>query len=108
MKRRTLIQSAAGAALLPTALFAQDKYPSKNITWIVGYGAGGNADSRSRQVAKVMSQLMGVPVIVDNKPGAGGNLGTAAIVKAAPDGYTIGMGNFAPLAVNQALSHPSC
>jgi tripartite-type tricarboxylate transporter receptor subunit TctC len=103
MKRRSLIQAASAAAIAPSLSWAQDKYPSKNISWIVGYGAGGNADSRSRQVAKVMSELMGVPIIVDNKPGAGGNLGTAAIVKAAPDGYTIGMGNFAPLAVNQAL-----
>lgn len=103
MKRRTIVQAAASAALMPGFGFAQDKYPSKPINWIVGYGAGGNADSRSRQVAKVMSELLGVPIIVDNKPGAGGNLGTAAIVKAAPDGYTIGMGNFAPLAVNQAL-----
>jgi tripartite-type tricarboxylate transporter receptor subunit TctC len=106
MKRRSLIQAASLAALAPltTSLsWAQDKYPSKTISWIVGYGAGGNADSRSRQVAKVMSELLGVPIIVDNKPGAGGNLGTAAIVKAAPDGYTIGMGNFAPMAVNQSL-----
>jgi tripartite-type tricarboxylate transporter receptor subunit TctC len=103
MKRRSLIQAAASAALLPTAVLAQEKYPSKPITWIVGYAAGGNADTRSRLVAKAMSTLLGTPIIVDNKPGAGANVGTAAIVKAAPDGYTIGMGNLAPLSVNQSL-----
>jgi tripartite-type tricarboxylate transporter receptor subunit TctC len=107
MKRRTLIQAAASAAALPTlhlgSAFAQDKYPSKPITWIVGYSAGGNADSRSRQVAKAMGQILGTSIIIDNKPGAGANIGTAAIIKATPDGYTLGMGNFAPLAVNQGL-----
>jgi tripartite-type tricarboxylate transporter receptor subunit TctC len=82
---------------------AQDKYPSKPITWVCPYAAGGNADSRSRQVAKVMGALLGQSIIIDNKAGAGGNIGTEAIARAKPDGYTIGMGNFAPLAVNHAL-----
>ncbi|MFZ9556948.1 MAG: Bug family tripartite tricarboxylate transporter substrate binding protein [Limnohabitans sp.] len=106
--RRTLLKhSATQAAWLavasPLAALAQDKYPSKPITWVCPYAAGGNADSRSRQVAKVMSTLLGQPIIVDNKAGAGGNIGTEIIARAKPDGYTIGMGNFAPLAVNHAL-----
>ena len=103
MKRRTFLQATAGAVLVPGALFAEDKYPSKPITWICPYAAGGNADNRSRQVAKVMGQALGQPIIIDNKAGAGGNIGTEAIAKAKPDGYVIGMGNFAPLAVNHAL-----
>ena len=103
MKRRTLIQAAAGAALMPLLARAQDKYPSKLITWICPYAAGGGADTRSRQLARLMQTAMGQVVIVDNKAGGGGNIGTDAIAKAKPDGYTIGMGNFAPLAVNQAL-----
>ncbi|HET7795145.1 MAG TPA: tripartite tricarboxylate transporter substrate binding protein [Rhizobacter sp.] len=103
MKRRTLLQSAGAAALVPRLALAQDKYPSKLITWICPYAAGGNADNRSRQVARVMQALMGQTIIIDNKAGAGGNIGTEAIAKAKPDGYTIGMGNFAPLAVNHAL-----
>jgi tripartite-type tricarboxylate transporter receptor subunit TctC len=103
MKRRTLIQAAGSAAIVPGFAFAQDKYPSKAITWICPYAAGGNADSRSRQVAKVMGSIMGQPIIIDNKAGAGGNIGTEAIARAKPDGYTLGMGNFAPLAVNHAL-----
>jgi len=76
MKRRSLLQ-AGSAALLPAIGFAtEDKYPSKPITWVVGYAAGGNADKRSRQMAKAMSQLLNTPIIVDNKPGAGANLGT--------------------------------
>jgi tripartite-type tricarboxylate transporter receptor subunit TctC len=102
MDRRTLIQMTA-ALSAPLGAWAQDKYPSKPITWVCPYAAGGNADSRSRQVAKVMGTLLGQPIIIDNKAGAGGNIGTEIIAKAKPDGYTIGMGNFAPLAVNHAL-----
>jgi len=82
---------------------AQEKYPSKPITWVCPYAAGGNADSRSRQVAKAMGAILGQTIIIDNKAGAGGNIGTEMIARGKPDGYTIGMGNFAPLAVNHAL-----
>ncbi|MSQ56485.1 MAG: hypothetical protein EXR35_02920 [Limnohabitans sp.] len=94
MKRRSLLQATGGIALLPSFLHAQDKYPSKPINWICPYAAGGNAHSRSRQVAKAMSAILGQPIIVDNKAGAGGNIGTEIIARAKPDGYTIGMGNF--------------
>jgi tripartite-type tricarboxylate transporter receptor subunit TctC len=103
MKRRQLLQTAVSAAFLPGLVQAQDKYPSKPITWVCPYAAGGNADSRSRQVAKAMSAILGQPIIIDNKAGAGGNIGTEVIARGKPDGYTIGMGNFAPLAVNHAL-----
>jgi tripartite-type tricarboxylate transporter receptor subunit TctC len=103
MQRRSLLQAGAAFSLLPTVLHAQDKYPSKPIVWVCPYAAGGNADSRSRQVAKAMSSILGQPIVVDNKAGAGGNIGTEAIVRGKPDGYTLGMGNFAPLAVNQTL-----
>ncbi len=82
---------------------AQSTYPNKAISFIVPYGAGGGADSRSRQIGQELSKILNVPVIVENKPGAGGNIGTEYIAKANPDGYTIGMGNFAPLAVNKTL-----
>ena len=82
---------------------AQASYPNKSINFIVPYGAGGGADSRSRQIAQKMSMILSQPIIVDNKPGAGGNIGTEFISRAAPDGYTIGMGNFAPMAVNKTL-----
>ena len=103
MKRRSLLSAASGALLWPRLARSQDKYPSKVITWICPYGAGGNADARSRQVAKLMQGVLGQTIIIDNKAGGGGNIGTDAIARAKPDGYTIGMGNFAPLAVNHAL-----
>jgi tripartite-type tricarboxylate transporter receptor subunit TctC len=82
---------------------AQSSYPNKPITFIVPYGAGGGSDSRSRQIAQKMSVILKQAIVVENKPGAGGNIGTEMIARAAPDGYTIGMGNFAPLAVNKTL-----
>lgn len=91
--------------ILLTGTFAnaQTNYPTKPITLVVPYGAGGSADSRSRQLAQKMSLILKQPIVIENKPGAGGNIGTEFIAKAAPDGYTIGMGNFAPLAVNKTL-----
>ena len=82
---------------------AQSNYPSKPITVVVPYGAGGSADSRSRQLAQRMSLMLKQPFVIENKAGAGGNIGTEFVARAAPDGYTIGMGNFAPLAVNKTL-----
>jgi tripartite-type tricarboxylate transporter receptor subunit TctC len=103
MNRRNLLQATSLAIALPSLAWAQDKYPSKPITLICPYAAGGNADQRSRQIGRFISTALGQPVIVDNKPGAGGNIGTEAIARAKPDGYTIGMGNFAPLAVNPTM-----
>ncbi len=89
--------------IFSSPVFAQSNYPNKPINFIVPYGAGGSADSRSRQLGQKMSLILKQPIVIDNKPGAGGNIGTEAIVRAAPDGYTIGMGNFAPMAVNKTL-----
>lgn len=91
------------ALLNANKVYAQVYYPIKPINFIVPYGAGGGADARSRQIAQKMSAILKQPIIVENKPGAGGNIGTEFIAKASPDGYTIGMGNFAPLAVNKTL-----
>ncbi len=102
MKRRSLLQLASAMAV-PGLVNAQDKYPSKPITIIVPYPAGGNADQRSRQFGRFMSSALGVPIVIENKGGAGGNIGTEAVARAKPDGYTIGMGNFAPLSVNPTL-----
>lgn len=78
-------------------------YPSKTVTLVVPYAAGGSSDIRARQIAQKLAIALGKPVIVDNRPGAGGNIGTDYIAKAPPDGHVIGLGNFAPLAVNKAL-----
>jgi len=103
MKRRHLLQAASAVIVLPSLAWAQDKYPGKPITLICPYAAGGNADQRSRQIGRFISTALGQPVLVDNKPGAGGNIGTEAVAHAKPDGYVIGMGNFAPLAVNPTM-----
>ena len=81
---------------------AQDAYPSKTITMIVPFPAGGSTDVIGRLVAEGLRAALGQPVVVDNRAGAGGSLGTAAIAKATPDGYTIGMGTASTLAINPA------
>ena len=102
-KRQLSICAISLATLISSATVAQSNYPTKPINFIVPYGAGGSADSRSRQLAQKMSLLLKQAIVIDNKPGAGGNIGTEFIARAAPDGYTIGMGNFAPMAVNKTL-----
>jgi tripartite-type tricarboxylate transporter receptor subunit TctC len=81
---------------------AQD-YPTKPVTLVVSYAAGGNNDIRARQLAAPLASLMGKPVVVDNKPGASGNIGHDFVAKAQADGYTLGIGAMGPLAVNAAL-----
>lgn len=80
-----------GSAALPSALAqqAEDKFPSKPIKLIVPYPAGGNADNIARIYSKALSDVMGVPVVVDNRGGASGNIGAEAVHKSDPDGYTL-------------------
>ncbi|GAB1576688.1 Bug family tripartite tricarboxylate transporter substrate binding protein [Bordetella petrii] len=95
----------AAAALAGTAAHAQDagSWPSKPITLIVPYAPGGFADTRVRLLARKLADSLKQSVVVENKAGAGGVIGTNLIAKAAPDGYTIGTGNLAPMAVNPTL-----
>jgi len=87
--------------LAPFCLSAEDpaKYPSKPITLIVPVAPGGMFDSVCRKLADLAGSMMGQAIVVVNKPGGGQIIGTAAIAAAAPDGYTIGVATFAPLAV---------
>jgi tripartite-type tricarboxylate transporter receptor subunit TctC len=89
-------------ALGAPAAFAQT-WPSKTITWIIPYAPGGFSDTRARRIGEHLGRALGQTVIIDNKAGAGGVVGTQLVAKASPDGYTIGMGNLAPLAVNVSL-----
>ncbi|MDB5893426.1 MAG: hypothetical protein JWQ88_957 [Rhodoferax sp.] len=100
-----IVVSAAIAALaaLTGSASAQDaaaSYPTKAITIIVPFAAGGNTDVKTRLVARQLGEILKQPVIVDNRPGASGNIGIELVTRAAPDGYTIAMGSFGPLAVN--------
>jgi tripartite-type tricarboxylate transporter receptor subunit TctC len=82
---------------------AAGNWPTKSVTLIVPYAAGGFGDTRMRLLARKLSDKLGQPVVVENKGGAGGVIGTAIVAKAAPDGYTIGSGHLAPLAVNPSM-----
>jgi tripartite-type tricarboxylate transporter receptor subunit TctC len=89
--RRKFLYLAASAAALPAVsqiTFAQS-YPSRAIRWVVPYPPGGPADILARLVGQSLSESVGVPVVVDNRPGASGNLGTEDVVRAPPDGYTL-------------------
>ena len=88
--RRTLAAALAGAAILaPFAAAAQSAYPSKQIRVIVPFAAGSTTDIIARAIADKMSQSMGQTLLIDNRGGASGTIGQAAVAQAAPDGYTI-------------------
>ena len=82
---------------------AQSKWPEKTVRMIVPAPPGSAPDGQIRLLSQKLSELWGQPVVVENKGGAGGVIGTSMIAKAAPDGYTLGSGNLAPLAVNPSL-----
>ena len=92
-----LLAAAGGAALAQDAV---ESYPNRTVTIIVPFAAGGNTDVKTRLVAKQLATILKQPVIIDNRPGASGNIGIELLTRAAPDGYTIAMGSFGPLAVN--------
>jgi len=89
MKRRDFLIAAAAAGLLPQGLRAQGAYPSKPINWVVGFPPGGGADGVTRLVASKLSQNIGQPVLVENRPGASSIIAAQYVAGAAPDGYTI-------------------
>ena len=101
--RPLAIVFAALLSLWPVAGSAQTGWPSKQIFFVVPYAAGGFADTRARRIGVELAKVLGQPVVIENKGGAGGVVGTDILAKAAPDGYTIGMGNLAALAVNPSL-----
>lgn len=87
MALRLVIAIAAASVAMTTATTAQ-KYPSQPLTWVVPYPAGGVTDNGARTVAKVLGEKLDQPVIIDNKPGAGGIVGTEYVVNGKKDGYT--------------------
>ena len=103
ISRRRLFHLAAGAALLPAPRIARaDTYPSRPVRLLVGFTAGSTTDTLGRLIGQWLSERLGQPFIIDNRPGAGGNIALEALVNAAPDGYTLGM--VAPAAtINMSL-----
>ena len=91
------------ALLMPLAAAAQDAWPSKAITFVVPYPPGGPTDLMARLISTPLSKKLDVPVIVENRAGASGNIGTSQVVKAKPDGYTILLAASGNLSVNQYL-----
>jgi tripartite-type tricarboxylate transporter receptor subunit TctC len=101
-----LFRGAALAALgfaMPGAALAQDQYPSKPIRFIAPNLPGGPTDILARLLGQKLAESMGQPVIVENRAGAAGNIGTEAAAKSAPDGYTLVTGNNATFAANVTL-----
>ncbi|MBJ7223528.1 MULTISPECIES: Bug family tripartite tricarboxylate transporter substrate binding protein [unclassified Brenneria] len=103
--RRTILRLAGCAGLLPLLGFAQGKteYPTKPIRFVVPAPPGGGTDVVTRQIGNALSTSLGWTVVVENNPGAGGNIGLDRVVKAPKDGYTIAMGESSNLTVNQFL-----
>ncbi|GJD49532.1 hypothetical protein OPKNFCMD_2263 [Methylobacterium crusticola] len=88
LSRRSVLGAGALAALGSRAAFAQG-YPARPIRWVVGYPPGGTTDVLARLIAEPLSRRLGQQVYIENRPGAGNNIGTEAVVRAEPDGYTI-------------------
>lgn len=103
--RRALgaLLAAAGLGLAPGLAAAQDGWPNRPVRLIVPFPAGGSTDIVARAIAQHLSGVLGQQVVVDNRAGAAGNIGTDAVAKAAPDGYTIGLSTSGPLANNKSL-----
>ena len=108
MKRRlvlaaTMATALAGAGLLTHGTAQAQAWPAKQIRLVVPFPAGGSTDIVARQIAQHLGVALGQTVVVDNRAGAGGNIGTDLVAKAAPDGYTLGLSTSGPLANNKSL-----
>jgi tripartite-type tricarboxylate transporter receptor subunit TctC len=94
------------ACLLPLVTFAQGNYPDRPIKLIVPFAPGGVTDTSGRLIAEALSRRLGQPVVVENKAGASGNIGTQGVVNAAPDGYTLVLGFDGTLVINPHVFSP--
>jgi tripartite-type tricarboxylate transporter receptor subunit TctC len=89
--RRQFLHLAAGAAALPTAsrIARAQAYPSRPVRIVAAFAAGGGVDITARLIGQWLSDRLGQSFVVENRPGAGGNIGTEAVVNASPDGHTL-------------------
>ena len=103
MRHLARLTLACSILLCATGAGAQGSYPNRPITIIVGFSAGGTTDIITRLISDELRKGLGQPIIIENKPGAGGNIGGEIVAKAKPDGYTLLMGSVGPLAINASL-----
>src|SRR6476620_1666928 len=91
LPRRAFLHLAAGAIALPAvSRFARAQtYPTRPLRLLIGFPAGGGNDIVARLMGQWLSQRLGQPFIIENRPGAGSNIGTEVVVRASPDGYTL-------------------
>src|SRR5262245_59575199 len=92
LPRRRFLQLGLSAAALPAVsriAWAQESYPTRPVRLLVGYAAGGPADTIARLMGQWLSERLGQPFVIENRPGGGANIGTEAVVRASPDGYTL-------------------
>jgi tripartite-type tricarboxylate transporter receptor subunit TctC len=101
--RRRLLLASAGSLLAPAAVRAQSAWPNKPVRIVVPFAPAGTTDILARALTPELTKAFGQTFIIDNKPGAGGNLGADAIAKSAPDGYNLLMGTVGTHAINAAL-----
>src|SRR5499426_1882636 len=108
LPRRTFVHLAAAAAALPFAspIVLAQTYPTRPVRLIVPFGPAGATDITARLIGQWLSERLGQQLVIENRPGAGGNVGTEAVVRAAPDGYTLGLFG-APSAINATLTTSS-
>ncbi|AEG94614.1 Bug family tripartite tricarboxylate transporter substrate binding protein [Ramlibacter tataouinensis] len=102
-RRAAALLAAAGAAVLAPAAWAQTAWPSKPVRIVVPFAAGGTTDILARAIAPELSKAFGQPFIVDNRAGAGGNVGADIVAKSPADGYTLLMGTVGTHGINRAL-----
>jgi tripartite-type tricarboxylate transporter receptor subunit TctC len=93
----------AGCTILLSCAATAQNYPTRPIRMIVPYAPGGNVDISARIIGAPLAEILGQTIVVDNRPGAGGNLGAALVAKATPDGYTLLVGSSGPLSVNPVI-----
>jgi len=103
LRRREFLMSAAATCLAPARAMSQSAWPQRPISLVVPFGAGGSADLVARMFAQHFQAKYGVSMVVENKGGAGGSIGTGLVAKAAPDGYTLVLGTVSTHAINPAL-----
>jgi len=103
---RALILAAGLLPLVPGIALAQSDWPSKPVRIIASFAPGGSSDLVARQVAQHLTNHYGQQFIVENRAGAGGNIGVDFVAKSTPDGYTLGLATSGPLANNKSLYNP--